>query len=204
MTYFLIFLIVYAVPNNLLAGAVTMTVLKGKPGMAAGGILLSILWIVAAIRLAMPGSVWARTFYGPAKLNESVRRFPVDRTRPYPRPALEVPAPAQINRGVMLASAAGFVGLAALPNLAIILIGPLLPFAALAGRGVGWARATTITIAAAMAASTLLVSTLSLPGVDPRVVVVTACLQLLLTVAAAHQLCSGDARRYFRQPEPTG
>jgi hypothetical protein len=173
--------------------------------MAAGGILLSILWIVAAIRLAMPGSVWARSFYGHAKLNESVRRFPFDRSRHSPQPALEVPTPTQINRGVMLASTAGFVGLAGLPNLAIVLIGPLLPFAALAGRGVGWARTATIAIAAAMAASTIFVGTLSLRGVDPGAVVVTACLQLLLTVAAAHQLCSGDARRYFRrQPEPAG
>jgi signal peptidase I len=46
----------------LLAAAVT-TVLKGKWGMLIAGVVFGFAWVVASLRLAKPGSLWARWFY---------------------------------------------------------------------------------------------------------------------------------------------
>jgi hypothetical protein len=116
---------------NSQTGVVTLTALKGKYGMLIGGFLLGILWIVGSIRLAKPDSVWARTFYGPDELGESLRRFPLGPGRSWPYSAPPAAVPTQITRGVLLAVAAGLAGLVAVLNLAMVLAGPLLPFAAL-------------------------------------------------------------------------
>lgn len=40
-----------------------------------GLLLLGMIWVVAACRLARPGSWWARHFYGPKKLRRAEERF---------------------------------------------------------------------------------------------------------------------------------
>lgn len=40
-----------------------------------GFLLLGIIWVVAACRLARPSSWWARRFYGPEKMERALTRF---------------------------------------------------------------------------------------------------------------------------------
>ena len=48
--------------------------LKGKPRLGAFGVFVPGIALLGAVRLAKPESLWARRFYGPAKLERSVRR----------------------------------------------------------------------------------------------------------------------------------
>ncbi len=51
-------------------------VLKGKYVLAAVGILLPFwVWPFAALRLAKPDSLWARSFYGEAKMRRAATRY---------------------------------------------------------------------------------------------------------------------------------
>jgi hypothetical protein len=63
------------------------TLLKGKYILAAVGILLPIwVWPVAAVRLAKPGSLWARSFYGEVKMARAAARYGQEAApRPDPR-----------------------------------------------------------------------------------------------------------------------
>ena len=58
-----------------------MTILKGKPVMGLIGLLLPLVSLVGAIRLAKPISPWARRFYpaGSRRLNRSRDRYPAAR-----------------------------------------------------------------------------------------------------------------------------
>jgi hypothetical protein len=47
----------------LLLAAAVVTVLKAKWGMLVAGLAFGFAWVVAALRLAKPGSVWWRRFY---------------------------------------------------------------------------------------------------------------------------------------------
>lgn len=40
-----------------------------------GFLILGMIWVVAACRLAHPTSWWARRFYGPTKMQRAVERF---------------------------------------------------------------------------------------------------------------------------------
>jgi hypothetical protein len=40
-----------------------------------GFLILGMVWVVAACRLAHPTSWWARRFYGPKKMQRAVERF---------------------------------------------------------------------------------------------------------------------------------
>ena len=40
-----------------------------------GFLLLGMVWVVAACRLARPSSWWARRFYGPEKMQRALNRF---------------------------------------------------------------------------------------------------------------------------------
>lgn len=40
-----------------------------------GFLLLGMIWVVAACRLARPSSWWARRFYGPEKMQRALNRF---------------------------------------------------------------------------------------------------------------------------------
>jgi hypothetical protein len=40
-----------------------------------GFLLLGMIWLVAACRLARPSSWWARRFYGPEKMQRASNRF---------------------------------------------------------------------------------------------------------------------------------
>jgi hypothetical protein len=40
-----------------------------------GFLLIGMIWVVAACRLAKPGSWWARRFYGPEKMQRALDRF---------------------------------------------------------------------------------------------------------------------------------
>jgi hypothetical protein len=191
-------ILLLAIAANSQTAVVTLTVLKGKYGMLFGGLLLGILWIFAAILLAKPNSVWARTFYGPDKLTESMRRFPIEPGRPWPYRAPPAVVPTQITRGVLLAIAAGLAGAVSVLNLAMFLVGPLLPIAALARRGVRWARTTTIALLAVMTASGIAFAVRMAPDPEP-VHVVGTVVQLLLAIGAWHQLHRGEAARYFHR-----
>jgi hypothetical protein len=58
-----------------------LTILKGKPIMGLIGLLLPVVSLVGAIRLARPSSPWARRFYpeGSYRLVRSRARYPADR-----------------------------------------------------------------------------------------------------------------------------
>jgi hypothetical protein len=63
--------------------------LKGKYVLAAVGILLPIwVWPVAAVRLAKPGSLWARSFYGEVKMARAAARYGLE-AAPAPDPRLK-------------------------------------------------------------------------------------------------------------------
>jgi signal peptidase I len=47
----------------LLLAAAVVTLLKGKWGMLVAGVAFGFAWVVAALRLAKPGSMWSRWFY---------------------------------------------------------------------------------------------------------------------------------------------
>lgn len=40
-----------------------------------GFLLMGLVWLVAACRLARPSSWWARRFYGPRKMQRALNRF---------------------------------------------------------------------------------------------------------------------------------
>jgi hypothetical protein len=62
----------------LLVGPMTVTALKGQWVLfAAGWLTLGPVWWIAALRLARPGSWWARRFYGPDKLARTQARYGV-------------------------------------------------------------------------------------------------------------------------------
>lgn len=53
-----------------------VTGLKGHVGLfVAGFLLVGVVWVIAALRLARPNSLWARRFYGPEKLGRSRARY---------------------------------------------------------------------------------------------------------------------------------
>lgn len=54
---------------------IVISVLKGRYLFLVLGILLTPFWFVGAIRLAAPGSVWYRRFYGPEKRARADERF---------------------------------------------------------------------------------------------------------------------------------
>jgi hypothetical protein len=59
------------------------TALKGKYILALVGVVLPIwIWPVASVRLAKPGSLWARWFYDDAKRARAAERFEPRRERP--------------------------------------------------------------------------------------------------------------------------
>jgi hypothetical protein len=60
----------------LFLGPVTVAEMKGHTVLvAAGWYTLGIAWWIAAFRLALPDSWWARHFYGPQKLARSEARW---------------------------------------------------------------------------------------------------------------------------------
>jgi hypothetical protein len=77
---FVLFLVVWA-------AALTPAVVTGLKGHLAlfvvGFLLLGLVWLIAAFRLARPNSFWARRFYGPEKLQRSQSRYPdIDMSAP--------------------------------------------------------------------------------------------------------------------------
>jgi hypothetical protein len=56
-------------------GLLVVCWLKGKPGMVLAGLLVPLIGLIGAIRLAKPASYWAWHWYGPGKLVEAQRRF---------------------------------------------------------------------------------------------------------------------------------
>jgi hypothetical protein len=59
--------------------------LKGKWGFVVLGFALPILWIVGAVKMAKPNSIWARQYYGDVTMSESEQHFVLskrDRTPP--------------------------------------------------------------------------------------------------------------------------
>lgn len=98
-----LFLVVWAVA---LTPAV-VTALKGHLALfVLGFLLLGLVWLIAAFRLARPNSFWARQFYGPEKSERSQSRYPgVDVSAP-DRAALVMAAVFGVFGTVVLA---GFV-----------------------------------------------------------------------------------------------
>jgi hypothetical protein len=56
---------------------IVITFMKGKNGMGVVGLLIAIVAVVGAIRLAKPDSYWARKFYGEHKRRRATARFGV-------------------------------------------------------------------------------------------------------------------------------
>jgi hypothetical protein len=76
------------VPHWVLGGVIAVNMafaviafLKGKLKLGTFGIFLPGLAILGACRLAKPGSVWAHSFYGPAKLDRSRARATLQQDR---------------------------------------------------------------------------------------------------------------------------
>jgi hypothetical protein len=46
-----------------------------RAAFVLGFLLLGMVWVVAACRLARPSSPWARRFYGPEKMRRAEARF---------------------------------------------------------------------------------------------------------------------------------
>jgi hypothetical protein len=65
-------------------GIAGTTVAKGHVALfIAGLLLLGLVWLIGAPRLAKPNSPWARRFYGSEKLERSRRRYPeIEPTQP--------------------------------------------------------------------------------------------------------------------------
>jgi hypothetical protein len=58
-------------------GIAGITVAKGHVALfIAGLLLLGLVWLIAAPRLAKPNSPWAKRFYGSEKLERSRARYP--------------------------------------------------------------------------------------------------------------------------------
>jgi len=53
-----------------------IAVLRGKLGTAAIDVFFTFFAYVAAVRLAKPGSLWARRLYSPEKMRRAYRRYP--------------------------------------------------------------------------------------------------------------------------------
>jgi hypothetical protein len=53
-----------------------ITVAKGHIALFYAGLLIGLVWVVAAFRLAKPNSPWARRYYRSEKLARSKRRYP--------------------------------------------------------------------------------------------------------------------------------
>ena len=54
-----------------------ITAAKGRWGWLAAGLVFGgLLWPVAALMIATPDSLWARTYYGDAKMARARRAFP--------------------------------------------------------------------------------------------------------------------------------
>jgi hypothetical protein len=51
---------------------------KGKPFMAIVGLFVPLVALVGAVRLATPGSAWARRFYRGGRLTRARARFPAE------------------------------------------------------------------------------------------------------------------------------
>jgi len=53
-----------------------ITLSKGhRAAFVLGFLIMGMIWIVAACRLARPSSWWARRFYGPKKMQRAIDRF---------------------------------------------------------------------------------------------------------------------------------
>ncbi len=56
-------------------GLLVVCWLKGKPGMVLAGLLVPLIGLIGAIRLAKPASYWAWHWYDADKMTEAQRRF---------------------------------------------------------------------------------------------------------------------------------
>ena len=56
-------------------GLLVVCWLKGKPGMVLAGLLVPLVGLIGAIRLAKPTSYWAWHWYDPDKMEEAQHRF---------------------------------------------------------------------------------------------------------------------------------
>jgi hypothetical protein len=59
----------------------TISILKGKTATGVAGLFMPPISLVGAIRLAKPGSPWARRRYGERKCARAEKRFPARRSR---------------------------------------------------------------------------------------------------------------------------
>jgi hypothetical protein len=60
----------------LIVGPLTITALKGQWALfVAGWLTVGVVWWIAALRLARPGSWWSRHLYGPDKLARAQSRY---------------------------------------------------------------------------------------------------------------------------------
>lgn len=69
-------LLVVAILSVVIGIPAGITWAKGqRAAFFVGFLLVEMVWVVAACRLARPESWWARRFYGPEKMQRAVDRF---------------------------------------------------------------------------------------------------------------------------------
>ena len=69
-------LLIFGVFVSVIGVPAGITWAKGqRESFFLGWLLLGMIWVVAACRLARPDSPWARRFYGPKRLNRAEERF---------------------------------------------------------------------------------------------------------------------------------
>jgi hypothetical protein len=75
-------LVVGIVIVGLILGLAAICAMKGKWAFAILGLFVNLLLLIGAIRLAKPGSFWAKRWYDAEKLDRAVQRFDASRLSP--------------------------------------------------------------------------------------------------------------------------
>lgn len=67
-----VLLVIFGIPASI-------TWMKGqREAFVLGFVVMGLIWLIAACRLARPSSWWANRFYGPKKMQRAFKRFGPD------------------------------------------------------------------------------------------------------------------------------
>ena len=192
--------------QTIFAGLFTILILKRKVGMLIAGLWIHPMLVIGACRLAKPRSVWARTHYGPANMNEAIRRHEdVDlsmftsssnRDDSPAAPAVLEEVPLAATTGVLLLAGVAIISAPVAGLVTGAFTGVLLPIATLAYRRIRWARTTALGLATA---TVVLVGLPTATGAHilPSIVCVV---QLVLLGSGGYLLLRSAAGYYQRTP----
>lgn len=137
---------------------IVATVLKDKYGVFLLGIPIHVAWLVGAIRLARPGSLWARYLYDQRKMARADERFPnEDPGWPVSRPD-DRPRELDVGFGFLVLSSVVMLVSGLLSSL---VAGAYLLIALLTWRGWRAGRPTTAALAGLLVAGELVCAALA-------------------------------------------